>query len=137
MRPSLAREAQRIFQLSGAASCLLAIFLAAGGHWAFLQSVAYTRMVVQFAQEDSLGTAVRKAFDSQHSCSLCPRIRDGYNKERKVPPSIEVDRLPEFIGDQGSGSLFFAVTTGIDLPFLSSTYDNFAHTPPKPPPRVV
>ncbi len=124
------------FRALGAAVCVLAIFLSSGGHWAVLQSVAYTRMLVEFAQMDPLGTAVSKAFDGKHSCSLCPKIRDGYNKQRKTPGTVTGERLPEFVG-QSSGVLLFTLARGLDIPFVRSACTNFSTAPPKPPPRVV
>ncbi|HEY3661761.1 MAG TPA: hypothetical protein VGL24_01255 [Chthoniobacterales bacterium] len=120
----------------GAILCALAIFLSSGSHWAVLQSVAYTRMVVQFAQKDPLCTAVRKAFDGQHSCSLCPKIRDGYNKQRKVPQTVNVDRLPEFVA-LADDALLFTLTRGVEVSIVGAAYTNFSPAPPTPPPRVV
>lgn len=124
------------FRALGAAVCLLAIFLSAGGQWAVLQSIAYTRMLIEFAHQDPLGTAVKKAFDGQHSCSLCPKIRDGYNKQRETPQTVTGERVPEFVG-QSSGILLFSLSQGLDIPFVRSSYTNFSTAPPKPPPRVV
>ncbi|MGH8094119.1 MAG: hypothetical protein ACREIF_11705 [Chthoniobacterales bacterium] len=120
----------------GAFVCLLAIFLSSGGHWVALQSIAYTRMLVQFAEKDPLGTAVKKAFDGQHSCSLCPKIREGFNQQHKAPRTMTGERLPVFLG-QSSGDLFFALTRGLDISVVRSGYINFSTIPPKPPPRVV
>ena len=130
------RRGPRPVPALGSIVCALAIFLSSGGHWAILQSVAYTRMVVAFAQQDSLGTAVRKAFDGQHACSLCPKIRDGYNKQRQTPQTVQVDRLPEFVSPS-SGVLLFTHTRGLDIPFVRSFYTHFSPAPPTPPPRVV
>ena len=67
-----ARRGKRMLHLTGTISCLLAIFISAGAHWAVLQSFAYTKMLVEFAERDSWGTAVKKAFDERYACSLCP-----------------------------------------------------------------
>lgn len=127
---------RKTFRGLAAAVCVLAIFLSSGGHWAVLQSVAYTRMLVEFAQKDPLGAAIRKAFDGQHSCSLCPTIRDGFNKQRNTVRMATGERLPEFI-PQSSGVLLFTLTRELDIPFVRSSYTDFSTAPPKPPPRVV
>jgi hypothetical protein len=120
----------------GTVACLFAIFFSAGGHWAVLQSIAYSRMLVQFAQEDSWCTAVEKTFDSRYACPLCPKIRDGYNKERKAPPTVSGGHLPEFVAQ--SGFFFcFAPAAVTDVPFLPPLHADFYTVPPKPPPRVV
>lgn len=124
------------FQALSAAICLVAIFFSSGGHWAVLQSVAYARMVVEFAQKDSLGIAVKKAFAGRHFCSLCPKIRDGYNEQRKAPRTQTVDRLPEFVGQSG-GLLLFMLTQGLEILSLLPSYIDFSTAPPKPPPRLT
>src|SRR5436309_364959 len=101
-----ARRSKRLLHLAGTISCLLAILISAGAHWAALQSFAYTKMLVQFAEQESWGTAVKKAFDERYACSLCPRIRDGFNKEQKEPSTLtEVDQ-PDFLLDSNE-SIFF------------------------------
>ena len=131
-----ARRGRGGLRLAGAIASLLAIFLSAGGHWAVLQSIAYARMLVEFAQEGSLGAAVKKTFDQRYACSLCPKIRDGYNKERKAPPNLGGEQFPEFLG-QSSATVFFVPALGLDLPSLSSRHSYFFNAPPKPPPRAA
>ncbi len=135
-RGTLAGRARRAFRVTGAVACLLAIFFSAGGHWAVLQSIAYSRMLVRFAQEDSWCRAVKKTFDERYACPLCPKIRDGYNNERKVPRTVSVERLPEFIV-QAATYFFFLPATVADLLSVPSLHNDFFTVPPKPPPRVV
>lgn len=130
------RLAGKVFRIASATACLLAIFLSAGGHWAVLQSFAYTRMLVGFAQKDSFSTAVKKTFDGHYACSLCPEIRDGYNKERKVPSTVGGAHFPEFIGP-GQTCSFSLPAAVADFPFVASLPADFLTAPPKPPPRVV
>jgi hypothetical protein len=131
-----ARRGRRGLRLAGAIASLLAIFLSAGGHWAVLQSLAYTRMLVEFAQEDSWSVAVKKTFDERYACPLCPKIRDGYNSERKVPRTLSGERLPEFVAP--TATHFFSLPATIaDFPLISSLHNDFFTVPPKPPPRVV
>lgn len=130
------RLAGEAFRVSSATACLLAIFLSAGGHWAVLQSFAYTRMLVEFAQKYSLSTAVKKTFDGHYSCSLCPKIRAGYNEERKVPQRVGGAHSPEFIVQIPACSFLLPAAVA-DLPFVRSLSPDFLTAPPKPPPRVV
>ena len=48
----------------------LALFLTAGGHYALLQTVAWTTMVNDFSRTGSLSMAVEKTFDGRHPCPL-------------------------------------------------------------------
>ncbi len=93
-------------------------------------------MLVEFAQEDCLSTAVRKTFDDRYACSLCPKIRDGCNQERKAPQIVKGDRLPEFLVESGA-TIFFNLTIIADIASVSSDCANFSNAPPKPPPRVA
>gem|GEM_PF-1215542 len=131
-----ARRGRRAVRLVAASSCLLAIFIASGGHWAVLQSIAYTRMLVEFAQQDSLCTAVKKAFDDRYACSLCPKIRDGCESERKAPSKLGETQQPEFLVECGV-YICFMPSVVADVAFVSSRQIDFSNGPPKPPPRVA
>ncbi len=127
---------KRWLRLTGATTCLLTIFISAGGHWAMLQSFAYTRMLLEFAEQDTLCTAVKKAFDERYACSLCPKIRNGFNSEQKLPSSLSEVQQPEFLL-QSSTLIFFDPVVVADVAFLSSRHTDFSNAPPKPPPRVA
>jgi hypothetical protein len=131
-----ARRGKHLLQLTASTSCLLAIFISVGGHWAVLQSIAYTRMMVEFTLKDSLGSAVKKTFDDRYACSLCPKIRDGYNKQRKVPGTTSAERSPEFLSQPGE-SIFFSPMLAGDIAWVSPRHVDFSNAPPKPPPRAA
>lgn len=101
-----------------------------------LQSFAYTRMLLEFAEQDTLCTAVKKAFDERYACSLCPKIRNGFNSEQKLPSSLSEVQQPEFLL-QSSTLIFFDPVVVADVAFLSSRHTDFSNAPPKPPPRVA
>jgi hypothetical protein len=93
-------------------------------------------MLVQFAEQESWGTAVKKAFDERYACSLCPRIRDGFNKEQKEPSTLtEVDQ-PDFLLDSNESIFFTPVVFG-KVECVSSELPDFSNAPPKPPPRLA
>lgn len=60
---------------------LLAIFAGSGGHWVVLQSVAWSRMLVAYAQTAPLPRALEKTFDGQHPCALCQKIATAKKSE--------------------------------------------------------
>src|SRR4026209_2274759 len=62
---------------------VLMLVLATGGHWAFLQSIAWVSMAVQFSQSDSLPTALLKTLDGQHPCKLCKVVNEGLKHEQE------------------------------------------------------
>ncbi len=67
--PSPLRLAQR--------GIVLVLCLALGLHWALLQGIAWTGMLLSFASEGSVIEAVEKTFDGQHPCELCKKVKEG------------------------------------------------------------
>lgn len=49
--------------------------LSLGLHWALLQSMAWTGMLVQFASETGIVEALQKTFDGKHPCSICKFVQ--------------------------------------------------------------
>ena len=72
---------------------LLAALQILGGHWAVLQTVAWTQMFIDYAQKDSLTVAVAKTFDGDHPCSLCQTVSDGRKQEKKQEGPMTVAKL--------------------------------------------
>ncbi len=64
-----------------------------GGHWAVLQSVAWAKMLVDYAQQDSLKVAVVKTFDGEHPCSLCHQVSEGRKQEQKKEAVAQVEKI--------------------------------------------
>lgn len=136
LRTCPVRRGKRILHLTGTISCLLAILISAGAHWAVLQSFAYTKMLVEFAEQESWGTAVKKAFDERYACSLCPRIRDGFNNEQKTPSTVNQVHQLEFLLDSNH-PIFLPPVVFADVGSDSARPVDFSSAPPKPPPRVA
>jgi hypothetical protein len=121
-------------------ACLIAVLLANGGHWAVLQSIAWSRMLVEYARENSVVEAVQMTFDGEHPCEMCHRIEAGRQQEDKQGvPLLKWERLPEYLAGCGS--------VAVPLPPCIRAKDaawppadlvcDFVPTPPKPPPRLV
>lgn len=64
-------------------SVITALVLSLGLHWALLQTVAWTGMIVSYSLEENLSGAVAKTFDGQHPCCMCKAIQKGKSEERK------------------------------------------------------
>ena len=62
---------------------VLVLVLSLGLHWAFLQTVAWTGMIISYSQGSSFKEAVAKTFDGKHPCSLCKVIQQGRAEEKK------------------------------------------------------
>ena len=54
--------ARRLLQLAVACALILAV----GAHWAVLQSVAWTGMVISYSQNAPLTEALQKTFDGDY-----------------------------------------------------------------------
>lgn len=54
--------------------------LSLGLHWAVIQGIAWTTMLVSYSQSDGLIQAVTKTLDGQHPCPLCEAVEEGNGK---------------------------------------------------------
>ncbi len=61
----------------------LTLAFSLGLHWSALQLVAWTGMVVTYAQQGSVREALSKTFDGEHPCRLCLAIQEGRAQEKK------------------------------------------------------
>ena len=59
------------------------LVLTLGLHWALLQTVAWTGMIISYSQENSLRGAVSMTFDGAHPCCLCKTIKQAKSEERQ------------------------------------------------------
>ena len=69
------------------------MFAVAGGHWAILQSVAWSQMLVNYSkQEGSFWAGAEKTFSGEAPCSMCKKIAAAKKQEEKSPASVKVDK---------------------------------------------
>lgn len=114
---------------------ILALLGATGGHWAVLQSIAWSGMLMENLQTDSWQAAVAKTFDGQHPCQLCHQIQAG-KKAQKQSPLPELDQKLKLFCDAQELRLI-APTDFTLLELVNFSCRFHAPRPPKPPPRVV
>jgi hypothetical protein len=111
--------------------------LALGFHWALLQTVAWTGMVISYSQRASLHEAIAKTFDGKHPCALCNAIQKGRAEEQKrdhqqLNPSVKLDFAVVW---QGNDFIFSTVREAIPSP--DPCYSARHEAPPKPRPRLA
>ena len=111
------------------------LVLTLGLHWALLQTVAWTGMVLSYSRNASLPEALSRTFDGQHPCALCQAIAKGKNSEKQsetLAPLKKIDGLyqPVVLVVCSPASFSSIEPTGGLLEML-------AHAPPTPPPRAV
>ena len=120
------------------AVCLIAMFFAAGGHWAALQTVAWSRMLIDYSRTTGLATALSDTFDGEHPCPMCKKIASARQAEKRSPlqaPARKVAKPPE---------LFCSILANPIQPPVyrlqawrghpSAAAAQFRDTPPTPPP---
>lgn len=61
------------------------ICLTLGMHWALLQGIAWTGMLISFARQGAMIEAVEKTFDGQHGCALCAKVKEGRDSDQGQP----------------------------------------------------
>jgi hypothetical protein len=132
---------KRISHIAGHAACFIALFAMLGGHWFVLQSVAWTRMLADFSQQDSLLVAISKTFDGEHPCPMCRKIQAGRQQEEqqeKNKPLLKIEKMPDLILDKRQSLLTFVPAEADDaVPTVPRLRADFIEFPPVPPPAVV
>lgn len=118
--------------------CMLALFAASGGHWTVLQTIAWTRMLVEYSRDASLVEAARETFSGERPCAMCKKIREGRQQEENRSPLPQWERLPEFMPDweRVTAPLPPASTRHLTA-FVPNLFADFNATPPKPVPRIA
>lgn len=69
---------------------VVALCLSLGVHWALLQSLAWTGMLLSWSQEVSLVEAVKNTFDGEHPCPLCKAVESG---QKELPKTAPIERV--------------------------------------------
>ena len=114
---------------------IVALLGTVGGHWAVLQSVAWTNMLAENLREVSVTGAFEKTFDGQHPCRLCEAITAGKKSEKKSELPKPLQKI-EFVSE--CPVLVFSPPHDFRLvPNLSFGLHNFSSKPPVPPPRQL
>jgi hypothetical protein len=130
---SLYSYAKPVLSRLGHALLIAALIVALGGHWAVLQTVAWTNMLATHLRTSSLEDAVTKTFDGNHPCGLCKEISAGKKAEKKTEfPSLAkklefVSVCPVFIFNPPSDFYLVPEAEAVACPLT--------HQPPVPPPR--
>jgi hypothetical protein len=124
-----------VFVRLGHVLLIVALLAATGGHWALLQTMAWTNMLADNLRTGSVGEALAKTFDGKHPCSLCKQICAGKKSEKKVEFPTLAKKL-EFVSDRAG----FVLTAPEVSPLRWESKSAFAaliQPPPVPPPRQL
>jgi hypothetical protein len=120
------------------AKSLIAVLLivSIGGHWAFLQSVAWVSMVIDYSKDAPISVAVSKTFDGKHPCNLCKIVKHGQETEKKQD-AIKIKTKPDVW--LLASAVTLPDTDLVQEPYLALVCisSSIAETPPLPPPRTA
>lgn len=115
----------------------LAMFSLGGGHWAILQTLAWSQMLWTYSQEDvTLGESVTKTFNGENPCALCTAVKKGRQEEKKAPQSLSAQEKVEIFLVEFSSQLPPRIPSSFKYPTSGDT-DHSARSdaPPGPVPR--
>lgn len=115
--------------------CLvLALVALMGGHWAVLQTVAWTAMLADNLETESFEEAVKNTFSGKRPCKLCKSIASGKQEEKKSDLPEFAKKL-EFVSERPA-IIFSAPDTFTLAPEFLVRCPLRLHQPPLPPPRL-
>ncbi len=114
---------------------VLLLVLTMGLHWTLLQTVAWTGMIVSYAQDNPLGAAISMTFDGEHPCCLCKTIKQGRAEEKQQEKTTPVDKLPIAIIWHAPAFCFYSQRETMVSPTLTATPR--VEAPPKPRPKTL
>lgn len=112
----------------------LAVCVSLELHWAALQAVAWTQMLVTYSQHTELGDAVKKTFDGEHPCHLCLMVKHGQSEEKEKEIAPLTKKLDAVLAREEAPNIEFAHA----VEFLTVTLRaaGWLESPPVPPPRA-
>ena len=111
------------------------LVLSLGLHWALLQTVAWTGMLVTYSRGTSLREAVTKTFDGQHPCALCKLVQQGRaQEEEQEQQQVKSDSKLDF-GSVWQRTEFIFPRTREEICSLDTFGPSRQESPPKPRPR--
>jgi len=110
------------------------LLMATGGHWAVLQSIAWTTMLAQNLRADGFSEAVSRTFDGKHPCNLCRAIAAGKQSEKKADFTSPMN--PFEFPPAPHGVTLAAPDLAARWPVLEQSAESLTYQPPTPPPRV-
>jgi hypothetical protein len=115
---------------------LIALALASsiGLHWAFLQVVAWTGMVISYSQDRPVVAAVSDTFDGQHPCKLCKQIAKGKRSQKKSEFQFESGKVK--FSNAPAAFVFSTPPLLWQVAVGDESADLLTQTPPVPPPRI-
>jgi len=127
--------ARGMFVRLGHVLLIVALLVATGGHWALLQTVAWSNMLADNLQTASLSEALSKTFDGKHPCNMCHEISAAKKSEKKSDLP-NVGKKLEFTSERPD-FVFSAPTEFVLLTTTVESLVSWSEAPPTPPPLAA
>jgi hypothetical protein len=118
----------------GRATTIFALCLAIGLHWAALQSVAWTAMLIEYSKHTTLRQALTRTFDGDHPCAICKGISAAQHSPKKQQAPSVVNK-PDLICTTRTFE-FIRSFEQFQFPRSSAAFSEHGKSPPVPPPRL-
>jgi hypothetical protein len=106
-----------------------------GLHWALLQTVAWTGMLITYAHDASLQEAITKTIDGQHPCPLCKVVEKGRADEKRQEKQRVKSGCKLDVGLTWQPTEFCFLCIHDRIPSLDLIGHSRGDEPPKPLPR--
>ena len=117
------------------AVAMIALCLACGLQWFFLQSIAWSAMVVANTRQHSFCEAVKNTFDGSHPCDLCKRLNKASDAEKKQQGSTN-HQATDLICITRQITLLPRINP-LYYPGLDFNQSEVSYQPLSPPPRLA
>jgi len=132
LRPS------KIVKIFGSPLICVAMFVLVGGHWAMLQAIAWSQMVVSYSQDaGSLSTGIQKTFSGEYPCAMCKKIAEEKQKEQQKPTIAKAEtKIFGIIAQRGAVQMP-PLTRFVYPPSADSLFVSRTDRPPVPVPISV
>jgi hypothetical protein len=119
----------------GRVTTIFALCLAIGLHWAALQSVAWTAMLIDYSKHTTLRQALTQTFDGDHPCAMCKGINAAQHSPKKQQAPLVVSK-PDLICTTRTFG-FIRSFTQFWFPPSRAAFSEHGESPPVPPPRLA
>ena len=130
------KQIRQMIRALSRAVVLVMILVMTGGHWMILQSVAWTKMIIEYSRSAPLGVALEQTFDGWHPCQMCKMIQKAKQPAKQQELQQRTAQDDVLFAEAHSSSSF-------DLPsFRTSGTSGFVRSswcdpPPVPPPKLI
>jgi hypothetical protein len=111
----------------------VALTCSVGLHWTFLQSFAWSSMLVDNLATNSFSVAVQRTFDGKHPCALCKALAEGKKSEKKSGTLVLLKKF-EGLNEPASLAVFLPASRPKVKP-QDVLFEARLSPPPTPPPR--